>query len=401
MRRPKIYVLVGLFTVAYWGSSTDPQYPLLLVDFLHRRFGVGTGVAALPIVAASLCACIGTLSAGFLSRRLGIGTLIYVCLWGFVICSGLNTIDASLALFVVTRGLTGLFQGGLSLLFLLAVGVLVPESHRGRAVGVLSAGAMFAVAAVPLLVKATQPPGDLWHFPFWVFGGAALIGVLGLHLVRMPLRPQTTDEVVSPWPLLREPRTVWLLLLGGLLLVSIVAMASLFPSFAHDSFGLELSQLMPHMLTLGAGAVVGALLAGRLTDRLGPRVILVWSSVAVTGFFLTVAPLARSVLAVYPVFCLMSALAAARVPPYQALMLTVIPENARGPILSIRNMFSYLGTATGAGLGGLVYQHSGSYLAVAVLAAAFSALALWLIACNVPRAPTEIGVPAEEEIVTG
>jgi predicted MFS family arabinose efflux permease len=399
MSQKRMWAIVGLFTVAYWGSSTDPQYPLLLIDFLAGRFGVSWTLAAMPAVAASVCAVIGALSSGFLSRRLGAGTLIFVALWGFVGCSYLNTIDSTLGVFIATRGLTGLFQGSLSVLFLQAIGALVPERHRGLAVGILSAGAMLAVAAVPLLARATAPPGDHWHHPFWAFGAAALVAVIGLHAVRMPLFPEESEEKVSTWAMLRQPGMGGFLCLGGLILVSIVAMGSLFPVFAHEKFNLKLHQLVPQMITLGAGAVVGALIAGWLTDRLGARAILIWTSVAVTIFLVFVPPLSQTLWAVYPVFFIMSGLAAARVPPYQAVILTVLPEDARGPILGIRNTVSFLGTATGAGLGAFLYDRTGSYQSVAVFAAAFSLIALAVIMKIVPEHPKAMR-PGEAKSLT-
>jgi predicted MFS family arabinose efflux permease len=393
MNTKRIWTIVGLFTLAYWGGSTDPQYPIILVEFLSGRFGVGPGPASLPIVTFTVGAAIGTLGCGLLVQRLGIGTLIFVCLWLFTGCSYLNTLEGPLWLFDVTRFLTGIWQGGLALLFLLGIGVLVPESRRGFALGVLSAGAMMAVAVVPALVFVTRPPGDHWQTPFLGFGAATLLAALGLHAVRLPLNPRTDAVEVSPWPLLRDPQMLALLALGGVLLVSIVAMSAQFFVFAKDQFGKELHQLLPEMITIGVGAVSGAVIAGKLTDRIGPRPILVWSSVIVTVFFGLVPLLAQRAWAVYPVFFIMSGLAAARVPPYQTLMLNVIPENARGSILSIRNLGSYVGTGLGAGGGGFLYQLAESkhlsnmacYQAVAIYAALFSVVALWIAIRFVPR----------------
>lgn len=390
MRRSAVWALVALFTVAYWGSSTDPQYPMLLGEFLKGRFSVTNFAASLPIITFSIGACIGTLSAGLLAYRVGVGRLIFISLWGFVLTGLLNSLDANLLMFDLTRFLTGLFQGGLSLLFLLGIGVFVDEEQRGKAVGILSAGAMMAVAAVPLMVMATRDPGDHWRFPFLAFTAAAFVAAIGLHAMRMPARPQTTNEVVAPWPLLRNRTLLCYLALGGLLLVSIVAMGAQFPFFSKDEFGLELHQLIPQMLTLGAGAVTGAVLAGPATDKWGPRQVLVWSSLAVTIFFALVPILARSQWAMYPVFFVMAALGAARVPPYQALMLKVLPENARGPLLGVRNMVSYLGTALGAAGGALCYQFLGGYQAVAIYAAVVSALVLGMIMKTVPNQVSEM-----------
>jgi predicted MFS family arabinose efflux permease len=217
------------------------------------------------------------------------------------------------------------------------------------------------------------------------FGASALVAVLGLHAARMPLRPRGDGKEVSPWPLLRDPALLSFMALGGILLISVVAMGSMFTVFAKDRFDKDIQQLLPEMITLGVGAVVGVVASGKLTDRLGPRPILVWASVAVTVFFVLVPPLAATAWAVYPVFFLMSALAAARVAPYQALMLHIIPENARGPILGLRNVMSYLGTGIGAGGGGYLYEVTGSYQAVAIFAAVFSALALWIAVKYAPR----------------
>lgn len=386
MTPAKAWTIVGLFTLAYWGTSTDPQYPILLPNFLSGHYEIGTGAASLPIVFASLGAIIGTLVSGLLARRHGIGLLIFINLWAFVALSFVNAVEGPFSIICLTRFFTGLFQGGLSLLFLLGVGVLVPPERRGVGVGVLTSGAMLAALAIPLLVIATkEPESAMWRMPFAVFGVAALIGVLGLHGVRMPLRPGHESEESHVARLLRSRRMVALLALGGLLLTSIVAMGSTFPIFMDRRFDKDLPDCIWQVVTLGVGAVVGALISGKATDRFGPRIILIWTSIVVTPIFAVVPLLATSPVAVYPVFFVMSATAAARVPPYQALMLRVIPERARGPVLGIRNTISYAGTALGAGAGAWLFEVFDSYLAVALFAAVMSAVTLTVIWRHVPR----------------
>jgi predicted MFS family arabinose efflux permease len=385
MTPKRMWAIVGLFALAYWGTSTDPIYPTLLLEFLSGEFGVGKAAASLPIVMACLGGAIGAIGSGLLAQRIGVGRWVFIGLWGFAACSVLNALDTPLWLFDVTRFFTGIFQGILSLQFLLAIGALVPEERRGTAIGVISAGMLFAVAAGPLLIRATQPPESPWHMPFWFFGAAVLIAALGLHALRLPARPEGAGESVSAWALLRDTQTLMLMALGGVLLASIVAMGANFTIFAKQQFGWELHQLLPQMITLGVGGIVGALVGGKLSDRIGPRAILIWSSLLVAIFFVIVPPLTSTPWAVYPVFFIMSALAAARVPPYQALMLSFIPPKAQGPILALRNTISYLGTAIGAGVGAFLYQLTDSYMSVAIFAGVVGLFALWIAVRWVPK----------------
>lgn len=275
---------------------------------------------------------------------------------------------------------------------------LLPEERRGRATGLGTAGSSFGqFLVVPLVQLGISGFG--WQ--------AALIGVAAASLLMIPLALPLNDSPTAPQPgaareqtarealsvTFRDP-TFWCLFFG------------FFVCGMHVSFltvhlpGFVASCHLP--AAVGAGAisliglfnVAGSLLSGELAGRWKRRELLVaiYASrgVLMAGFLMV----EKTTATVLAFSALMGVLWLSTVPPTIALCARNFGTRWLATIFGMVFLGHQVGGFTGAWLGGVVYDRTGSYdvmWVIAILAAAFAAL-VHLPVRDGPRAP--VAVPA-------
>jgi len=275
---------------------------------------------------------------------------------------------------------------------------LLPEERRGRATGLGTAGSSFGqFLVVPLVQLGISGFG--WQ--------AALIGVAAASLLMIPLALPLNDSPTAPQPgaareqtarealsvTFRDP-TFWCLFFG------------FFVCGMHVSFltvhlpGFVASCHLP--AAVGAGAisliglfnVAGSLLSGELAGRWKRRELLVaiYASrgVLMAGFLMV----EKTTATVLAFSALMGVLWLSTVPPTIALCARNFGTRWLATIFGMVFLGHQVGGFTGAWLGGVVYDRTGSYdvmWVIAILAAAFAAL-IHLPVRDGPRAP--VAVPA-------
>ncbi len=258
---------------------------------------------------------------------------------------------------------------------------MLPENMRGRAVGLGTAGSSFGqFLVVPLAQLGISLAG--WEGALFLMAGAALIMVpLALPLNDRAARPQpgAAPEESATTALRRalSSRNFWFLFLG------------FFVCGLHVSF---LSVHMPGFVAschlpsyVGAGAIsliglfniIGSLGAGELSSRWRRRdlLIIIYASrgVLMTGFMLV----EKTTSSVLVFSALMGILWLSTIPPTVALCARNHGTRWLATIFGLVFLGHQLGGFTGAWLGGLVFDATGSYdlmWSICIAASAFAAL---------------------------
>ena len=258
---------------------------------------------------------------------------------------------------------------------------LLPDNQRGRAVGLGTAGSSFGqFVVVPLAGLGIAGVG--WEWTLWIVAGAALLMIpLAIPLNDQPAAPKVaaaTDESAGE-VLSRASRTptFWYLFFG------------FFVCGLHVSFltvhlpGFVLSCGLP--VAVGAGAIgliglfniAGSLGAGELTQRWRRRELLVLIYAArgvLMVVFMMVPKTTGTVLAFSAV---MGVLWLSTVPPTVALVARNFGTRWLATMFGLVFLGHQVGGFTGAFLGGLILDRTGSYdlmWTIGILAAAFAAL---------------------------
>ena len=257
---------------------------------------------------------------------------------------------------------------------------LLPEEQRGRAVGLGTAGSSFGqFLVVPLAQLGIITAG--WQGALFLMAGAALLMIpLALPLSDTPAPPVAGVAEEPAGVALRRALstpTFWYLFFGFFVCGVHVSFLSVhLPGFVAYC-GLHAAVGAGAIALIGLFNVVGSLVAGELSSRWKRRELLVAiyaaRGVLMAGFML-VEKTAGTVL----VFsALMGLLWLSTVPPTVALVARNFGTRWLATIFGLVFLGHQVGGFTGAFLGGLIFDRTGSYdlmWSFAIAAAAFAAL---------------------------
>ncbi len=259
---------------------------------------------------------------------------------------------------------------------------MLPENMRGRAVGLGTAGSSAGqFLVVPLAGLAIQGFG--WQAALMAMAGAALLMIpLALPLSDKPAPipaggaadSETAGAALSR--AMRDP-SFWCLFFGFFVCgVHVSFLTVHLPGFVH-SCGLPLYVGAGAISMIGLFNIGGSLLSGELTQRWKRRELLVGiyaaRGVLMAGFMMV----EKTTVSVMIFAALMGVLWLSTVPPTVALCARNWGTRWLATIFGIIFLGHQLGGFTGAFLGGLVFDRTGSYdlmWVFGILVAAFAAL---------------------------
>lgn len=261
---------------------------------------------------------------------------------------------------------------------------LLPEEMRGRAVGLGTAGSSAGqFLVVPLAGFAIQGFG--WQWALIAMAMAALLMIpLALPLNDRPAvatgpadgagQEETARATLSR--AFRDP-SFWCLFFGFFVCgVHVSFLTVHLPGFVH-SCGLPLYVGAGAISLIGLFNIAGSLLSGELTQRWRRRELLV-GIYAARGVLMTVFMLTEKTTTSVMIFsAIMGVLWLSTVPPTVALCARNWGTRWLATIFGLVFLGHQIGGFTGAFLGGLIYDRTGSYDAMwsfGIAAAAFAAL---------------------------
>ena len=167
---------------------------------------------------------------------------------------------------------------------------------------------------------------------------------------------------MNPWRGLRGlPSTVWLVC-GSTLVNRLGTMALPFLLlYLTEAQRWSPEQAGFALMVYGAGGLVSAPLAGRLSDRVGHARILK-ASLLLSAFALMAIPLAASRWALFALIALWAILGQAFWPAAMALLVGQAPPEKRKAVYALHRLAVNLGMAVGPALGGFIAHHSFSWV---------------------------------------
>jgi predicted MFS family arabinose efflux permease len=333
-----LQVLINGFTQPVWGQIAD-------------RYG-----ARKVIMAGALLQLVG-ITGMALSDSLGLFTFFAGIVMGFAVsAAGMPVIMASL-----TR--------------------LLPDAQRGRATGLGTAGSSFGQFLVVPLVQFGIA-GFGWY--------AALLLVAAASLLMIPLALPLNDRPAAPVPGAAAQQTA-----GEALRLALRTPTFWYLCCGFFVCGLHVSFMAIHMpgfvaschlpAVVGAGAIsliglfniAGSLGAGELSSRWKRRELLV-AIFALRGVVMTIFFFSEKTTATVLIFAAaMGILWLSTVPPTVALCARNFGTRWLATIFGLIFLSHQIGGFTGAWLGGVVFDRTGSYdlmWVISILAAGFAAV---------------------------
>ncbi|MCX4148546.1 MFS transporter [Paraburkholderia madseniana] len=256
---------------------------------------------------------------------------------------------------------------------------LAPASQRGHAVGTVMSGLLLGI------LLARTAAGIVAEYFGWraVFGASvvALLVLAAVIIMRLPKSKPTSTLpygklLVSMWHLVVEHRALREASLTG---AAMFAAFSIFWSVLALLLAGAPFHLGPQAAGLfgivGAAGAMAAPLAGKFSDRRGPRAIITASIVLVAISFVVFALSAKSIAGlVIGVIILDIGVQAAQI-SNQSRIYALKPE-ARSRVNTVYMVAYFIGGAVGSGVGAAVWPAFG-WVGVSVAGVGFAALAAW------------------------
>lgn len=333
------------------------------VPFTYGEMGLMTGLAQAGYM-------ISALAGGGLTMRFGPLAVIHVCI--LVCAAALGALALSSHVLAIGVCLT-LLAGCASAIWIPIVELIariVPNVHRGKALGLVSSGTSYGVVAISYMT-ASYIADDGWRFIWYAaccgvavlaavtwlrFGWLREVGRVGLNTHdggRFTLRQR-----LSALPLWRSTGVLFLMFLTGLTCTPFQAYLS---SYLVTEKGLPLETAASMWRLIGVTGMAGGLAIGALADRISLRPAMALSyAMLASASLLVLLPVASPAstntagitfgLAFYAVFGL--------VPAY---VMQSFPANATALLLALMNVTQGIGGLIGNVAGGWGKDAWGSF----------------------------------------
>ena len=269
----------------------------VLAPALRDEFGLSLSEVGLAMSSLWIGPILTLLGWGLLADRLGERVVLGA---GLAVCgllAGAAGFASDFTTFVGLLFLAGAAGASVNAASGRAVMQWFPPEERGFALGIRQTAIPVGGGLAAVILPFAEQRGGL-EAAFGYLGGMCLAGALVAALVirEPPARDAELDAGAVPWTL-RDGR-IWTLSVGsGLYLFAQVALMSFAVLFLHDVHGMSETSAGGVLALLQVGAVATRIGAGRLSDRLGSRLVpLRWAGLASAGGLLVTALVANSAL---------------------------------------------------------------------------------------------------------
>lgn len=356
-----------VFTLWLLVFSASSQIMILspILPRIGAELGVRESLLGTLVTAYSMMVGIFAVISGPISDRVGRRSMLLAGTGILTVGLFLHAFVDSYSTFLAVRIFSGVAGGVLSGAAVSYIGDSFPYHRRGWATGwVMSGNAFGQIAGIPLGVLLAGEFG--FRAPFLLFGVSMLV-TLGLVWAALPQPPVELHgdrlsvmgsirgyrEILGV-PGVKEGAAAYFLMFLGVSLYVVYL-----PTWLSATVGASSRDIATLFLVGGIANVLTGPQAGRLSDRIGRKVIILTSCIGLSVVMLLTTPVVRSMSLAYPVFFVTMVLVAMRISPFSALLTSLVSGNRRGSLMSLSVALGQIGFAVGGAIAGPLYA-SGS-----------------------------------------
>jgi predicted MFS family arabinose efflux permease len=294
-------------------------------------------------------------------------TVLLCALTVFTIGNALSAVATSLTLLLLTRVIAGFGAGLYSPMSAATAATLVPPERRGRALALITIGlSSGTVAGVPLGMLLASHVG--WRGTFWLVTALGVVAMIGVAVLLPAIPPAAAPSLRARLSVLADRHVL------SIVLVTVFSTLTSLGTYTYIAPILGRDNVTFYLVVWGFGGLVGNLVVGAVIDRWRDTRTLMGVLLVVMGASLALLPVGPPGLLIF----LWGASAWSCPATQQHRVMAARP--GEGPVaVSLNASAIYLGSALGAGLGGVVLASGG---APAVLAPVFGGLAVFAALLN-------------------
>ncbi|SMF65023.1 MFS transporter, DHA1 family, putative efflux transporter [Paenibacillus uliginis N3/975] len=275
----------------------------------------------------------------------------------FMISNLIVAFTSSYAAIIAARALSAMSGSVIIVLSVSMAASLVPESHKGRAIGIIYMGISGSlVLGVPLGMVIGNAYG--WRAPFLVIAILSLLSMAGIALFTKRTAPNPVVPLREQLALLKNSKIVSAQLIVLLMLTGHLTLYGYLQPYVQSTFNVSPGMMSVVYFLFGIAAVTGGGFGGWIADRFGTkRSILAIVACFSVSMFMVMLTAQISFWVFLIAMMIWSALSWAISPAQQTYLLQLAPDNAETQ-LSLNSSMLHLGIASGSIIGSTVIEKS-------------------------------------------
>ena len=376
MKNSSPYVVVFTLWLLVFSSASQTMIISPILPQIGDDLDIADAVLGTLVTAYSLMVGLFAILSGPVSDRIGRRRILLVGCGVMTVALASHGLVDSYWSFLGVRVFAGMAGGVLSGAAVSYIGDYFPYDRRGWAVGWVMSGAAFGqIIGIPMGIVMAERWG--FHSPFYLFAitMALTLPLLFFGVPQPPVKRTSERLTVSGAfadyvTLLKRPEVAWAAVAYFVMFFGVAVFVIYLPTWLERDLGASGDQIALMFLVGGIANVVTGPQAGKLSDRIGRKGIILLSCIGLSVLMLGTVPLVTNITIAYVFFFLTMVLVAMRVSPFSALLTGLVRDERRGSLMSLSVALGQLGFALGGAVSGPMFARVG-YASNTVLGAVF------------------------------
>jgi predicted MFS family arabinose efflux permease len=352
-----------VFTLWLLVFSASSQIMIMspMLPQIGEQLGVADAALGTIVSAYSFMVGVFAILSGPVSDRVGRRRMLLIGSGVMTVALLLHGLAFSYTSLVALRIFAGAAGGILSGTAVSYIGDHFPYSRRGWATGWVMSGAAFGqIVGIPLGILIA----GRWGFEraFQVFALTMALTFLLIYL-RLPqpdvvrsTEPLTVRAAVRDYrAMLARPEVAFAAVAFFLMFLGVSTYVVYLPTWLERELGATHEAIAALFLIGGIANVLSGPQAGKLSDRIGRKPIVLAACAGLALVMALTTLLVREMWMAYPLFFLVMVLVAMRISPFSALLTALVSDHRRGSLMSLTVALGQVGFAVGGALAGPLF----------------------------------------------
>jgi predicted MFS family arabinose efflux permease len=359
------YLVVFSLWLLVFSASSQIMIISPILPQIGEELGIADTLLGTLVTAYSLMVGLFAIISGPISDRFGRRRILVMGTGIMTVALVFHYLVVDYYSFLAVRLFAGMAGGILSGAAVSYIGDYFPYSRRGWALGWVMSGSAFGqIAGIPLGVALAENWG--FRAPFFLFAltMALTFIIIWITLPQPPIRTRegrlTVRGAISDyWAMLRKKEIAAASVAFFLMFLGVSMYVVYFPTWLERSVGFSSYQVAALFFVGGIANVLTGPQAGKLSDRIGRKPIVLLSCLGLFVVMLATTVVINDIWSAYPVFFLTMVLIAMRISPFSALLTALVPDENRGSLMSLTIALGQVGFGLGGALAGPFYSSFG------------------------------------------
>jgi len=371
-REASPYLIVFSLWLLVFSASSQIMIISPILPRIGEQLRIPDPLLGTLITAYSLMVGLFAIISGPISDRIGRRRILLVGTGIMAFSLVCHVLVVDYLSFLAVRLFSGAAGGILSGAAVSYIGDYFPYNKRGWAVGWVMSGSAFGqIFGIPMGVVMAGQLG--FRAPFFLFAltMALTFLLIWMRLPQPPIRRRrgrltVGGAVADYWAMLMRKEIASASVAFFLMFLGVSIYIVYFPTWLERSIGFSSNQIASLFLVGGIANVLSGPQAGKMSDRVGRKRIVLLSCVGLFVVMLATTLIARAPWVAYPLFFVTMVLVAMRVSPFSALLTALVPDHNRGSLMSLTVALGQVGFGLGGALAGLLYSEMGFFSNTAI-----------------------------------